>query len=66
MTLRWMLQDLTGDQSILIQQKAWSVSQLVITWAMVDPVLCGFMVSPGLTELTHQNRLSSTKHKAYA
>ena len=52
--LWWMPQDLTDDQSTLVQVMAWCRHQ-AITWANVDPDLCRQMASLGLNELTHSH-----------
>ena len=47
--LRWMPQDLTDDESTLVQGMAWchQAMQQAITWANVDPDLCYHMASLG-------------------
>ena len=42
-----MPQDLTGDESTLVQVMAWCCQ----AWANVDPDLCGHIVSLGPDEL---------------
>ena len=43
--------DLTDDKSTLVQLWLGAIRQQAITWANVDPSLCGQMASLGLNEL---------------